>query len=76
MLAQARAQRPDRFAWRREAYEFVVDPIAIDLLYGSDRERLLIESGPSRDDLLDLRSIWAVEEAVFRERRAPHLLYD
>ena len=46
MLAAARRQRPDRFAWRREPYEFVVDPIAIDLLYGSDRERLLIESEP------------------------------
>jgi uncharacterized protein YbbC (DUF1343 family) len=76
MLAQARAQRPDLFAWRRTPYEFVVDPIAIDLLYGSDRERLLIESSPSKDDLLDLRALWAVEEAEFRERRAPHLLYD
>jgi uncharacterized protein YbbC (DUF1343 family) len=76
MLAQARLQRPDLFAWRKEAYEFVVEPIAIDLLYGSDRERRLIESNPSRSDLLDLRAIWAVEEAEFRERRAPYLLYD
>jgi uncharacterized protein YbbC (DUF1343 family) len=76
MLAQARSQRPDLFAWRRDPYEFVVDPIAIDLLYGSGRERCLIESGPSKDDLLDLRAIWKIEEEEFRERRAPHLLYD
>ncbi len=76
MLAGARSQRPDLFAWRREAYEFVVDPIAIDLLYGSDRERKLIESNPSADDLLDLRTLWRAEEDEFRERRAPYLLYD
>ena len=76
MLAGARSQRPDLFAWRRETYEFVVDPIAIDLLYGSNRERKLIESNPKADDLLDLRQLWRVEEAEFRERRAPYLLYD
>ena len=77
MLARARSQRPDLFAWRREPYEFVVDPIAIDLLYGSDRERLLIESNPSNDDLLDLRSLWVRRKRPSSsERRAPHLLYD
>jgi uncharacterized protein YbbC (DUF1343 family) len=75
MLARARAQRPERFAWRREPYEFVVDPIAIDLLYGSDRERRLIDTNPSDDDLADLRSLWAIEEDEFRQRRAPFLLY-
>jgi uncharacterized protein YbbC (DUF1343 family) len=76
MFAGARAQRPDHFAWRREPYEFVADPIAIDLLYGSDRERRLIESNPSSDDLEDLRAEWAAEEAEFVERRAPYLLYE
>jgi len=75
MIVAARAQRPDLFDWRRESYEFVVDPIAIDLLYGSDRERLLIDSGPRPDDLVALRAIWAVEEAEFRDRRAPFFLY-
>jgi uncharacterized protein YbbC (DUF1343 family) len=76
MLARARSQRTDLFAWRREPYEFVVEPIAIDLLYGSDRERRLIETDPSEGDLLDLRSLWAKDEADFRSRRAPYLLYD
>lgn len=70
LLALARAQDPGRFAWRTEAYEFVSDPIAIDLLYGSPRERLAIESG----DIDGLPEIWAQDEAAFRERRAPYLL--
>jgi uncharacterized protein YbbC (DUF1343 family) len=36
---------PDKFAWRSDAYEFVDDIPAIDLLFGSDRPRLLIEAG-------------------------------
>ena len=76
LIAGARSQRPDLFAWRREPYEFVAEPIAIDLLYGSARERRLIEAGPKPDDLLDLRAEWKAEEGEFLERRAPHLLYD
>ncbi|WP_435016628.1 exo-beta-N-acetylmuramidase NamZ family protein [Tundrisphaera sp. TA3] len=74
-LAGVRRQRPDLFAWRTEAYEFVSDPIAIDLLYGSDRERLLIESGPSAGDIADLRREWGLDESEFRARREPFLLY-
>src|SRR5262249_41458253 len=40
LLTAARAQAPESFAWRTEPYEFVSDPIAIDLLFGSSRERL------------------------------------
>ena len=76
MLAHSRSQRTDLFTWRRESYEFVVEPIAIDLLYGSDRERRLIETDPTESDLLDLRALWAREEADFRSRRAPYLLYE
>jgi hypothetical protein len=76
LIASARAQAPDRFTWRTEPYEFVSNPIAIDLLYGSDRERLLIETNPTIDQLVDLRKLWAVEEAEFKARRAPFLLYD
>ena len=76
MLSLARAQDPDRFAWRTEPYEFVDLPIAIDLLYGSPRERLLIESGPTPDDLLDLRALWSRDEQDFRTRREPFLLPD
>ncbi len=75
-LSQARRQNPERFAWRTEPYEFVSQPIAIDLLYGSDRERRLIESNPTADQLADLRTLWTRDEADFHDRRAPFLLYE
>jgi hypothetical protein len=73
LIIAARAQDPERFAWRRDAYEFVADPIAIDLLYGSSRERTAIESGVDVDEMLDA---WNPEEADFRTRRRAYLLYD
>ena len=75
-LAVARGLGPDRFAWRTETYEFISDPIAIDLLFGSSRERDLIESGPPSAWASDLfESVWRAEEADFLRRREPHLLY-
>jgi uncharacterized protein YbbC (DUF1343 family) len=81
-LALARDQAPDSFAWRTEPYEFIADPIAIDLLFGSSRERILIESGDLRDDLdrpepwRVFERLWAADVADFDARRRPHLLYD
>lgn len=43
---------PDAFAWRAEAYEFVADRPAIDLLFGNDRPRLLIEAGAPFEEVL------------------------
>ena len=74
-IAAARAQQPERFDWRRESYEFVVEPIAIDLLYGSGRERQLLETGPTPGELDDHRALWSVDEAEFRDRRSRFLLY-
>jgi uncharacterized protein YbbC (DUF1343 family) len=75
LLAAARAHAPDRFAWRTDPYEFVDDPIAIDLLYGSSRERLAIE-GWSEDRFAELKEAWVADEATFLERRRPALLYE
>jgi hypothetical protein len=62
----------DRFHWRTERYEFVDDKPAIDLLFGSDRERLALEVGtPWRE----IAAAWEPEEAAFRDRRKPYLLY-
>jgi uncharacterized protein YbbC (DUF1343 family) len=72
-LAAARRQAPDQFAWRTKAYEFIAQPIAIDLLYGSDRERLAIEAGAPVEDLV---AAWRPEEQEFQERRSAYLLYD
>jgi uncharacterized protein YbbC (DUF1343 family) len=72
VLAALRELSGDRFAWRREPYEFVADRPAIDLLFGSDRERLALDAGrPARD----IARVWETEEAAFRRRRQPFLFY-
>jgi uncharacterized protein YbbC (DUF1343 family) len=71
-VAVARAQDPDRFAWRTETYEFVEGIPAFDLLCGSSRERLAIEAG---DRWRDLARGFAAEERAFSRRRARFLRY-
>jgi hypothetical protein len=63
----------NQFAWRTEIYEFVRDPIALDLLFGSSRERLLLESGKPWRDVLPA---WEKDEAAFSHRRHTAFLYD
>ena len=72
-VLHARAQVPDRFAWRTAAYEFVEGVPAFDLLCGSSRERLAIEGGAGLDALA--RGFGA-EERAFGRRRDPYLLYE
>ncbi len=55
----------ERFRWRTERYEFVDHIPAIDLLFGSDRERLLIESGARWHEIAQH---WEPEEVEFRIR--------
>jgi uncharacterized protein YbbC (DUF1343 family) len=62
----------DAFRWRTERYEFVEHIPAIDLLFGSDRERTAIDAGTPWQDIA---SAWEPEEAAFRDRRKPFLLY-
>src|SRR5262249_16050118 len=45
LLAAVRELAGAHFAWRTEPYEFVADRPAIDLLFGSDRERRGLEAG-------------------------------
>ena len=73
LLAVMREMSGDKFAWRTEAYEFVKSPIAIDLLFGSDRERKHIEAGKP---VSDLHAAWKQEEEAFLHRRHTVLLYD
>jgi hypothetical protein len=51
LLIQMRSQNLERFDWRTEIYEFVREPIAIDLLFGSSQERLAIEQGVSWQEI-------------------------
>lgn len=74
LLLVARWIKP--FAWRTEKYEFVDHLPAIDILFGSDRERKAIDG--CRNPLAEFPTIaaaWESEEAAFRKRRAPHLFY-
>lgn len=72
LLEEARALAPDRFAWRREPYEFVADLPAIDLLTGSPRARGVIEG---RGDMPSLLAEWEEYCARFRQHRRAFLLY-
>ena len=68
----ARDANPEKFDWRRETYEFVSDRLAIDLLAGSDRYRLLVENGGNVDDWV---SEWEEQLRDFAGTREEHLLY-
>jgi uncharacterized protein YbbC (DUF1343 family) len=72
VLAALRELSGSNFAWRREPYEFVADRPAIDLLFGSDRERLGLEAGSS---VKELSRAWQAEEAAFEVRRRDYFLY-
>jgi uncharacterized protein YbbC (DUF1343 family) len=72
VLAALRELAGDAFYWRREPYEFVTDQLAIDLLFGSDRERLALEAGQTPAEIV---RAWEAEEEAFRRRRQAHLLY-
>jgi uncharacterized protein YbbC (DUF1343 family) len=66
VLAALRELSGKHFAWRTEPYEFVADRPAIDLLFGSDRERRGLEAGMS---VRELTQAWVAEEEAFRRSR-------
>lgn len=72
VLASLRELSGTRFAWRTEEYEFVTDRPAIDLLFGSNRERSALETGTPWQAIA---AAWESEEAAFRLRRRPFLIY-
>ncbi len=72
LLAAMRELSEEHFDWRREPYEFVSDRPAMDLLFGSDRERLALEAGEPWSRIVQR---WEAEEEAFRELRRKFLLY-
>ena len=68
----ARKLAPQDFDWRQDAYEFVDEIPAIDLLFGTDRIRLALENGATIPEVMNL-----LEDGrtAFMERRRPHLIY-
>lgn len=66
------ALHPKDFLWRTQAYEFVTDRLAIDLLLGNSHVRAQIETQENP------HKIWnsmQEEGAQFRKLRRSHLLY-
>lgn len=72
LLIQMRNESPEKFAWRSEIYEFVSDPIAIDLLFGSNKERLAIEQGRTWEQIAES---WTAQEEAFRDQSKEHWIY-
>ncbi len=71
-LEAAIRANPSQFRWRTETYEFVDEPIAIDLLLGSAEGRVALESRLSLRDLVDR---WAAGREDWDKARASCLLY-
>jgi uncharacterized protein YbbC (DUF1343 family) len=62
-----------RFEWRADAYEFVDDVPAFDLLCGTDQVRLGLEEGKSA---MEIAQGLEVDLKSFLPLRARHFLYD
>ena len=73
LLVALKAAAGDAFEWRREAYEFVADVPAIDLLTGGDEIRLGVEAGASTRELA---ATWEEGERDFAEARREFLFYE
>ena len=65
-------ENPENFAWRTETYEYVDDPIAIDLLFGNSEGRGGLETKIPPRDLL---ASWKEELSAFEQKRKRCLLY-
>lgn len=63
---------PGDFKWQVPPYEYVYDRLPFDVIAGTMKLRLQIESGVS---LEEIAKSWEGGENEFAERRAPYLLY-
>jgi uncharacterized protein YbbC (DUF1343 family) len=72
VVRTCRALGGSRFSWRKDAYEFVQDIPAFDLLCGTDQVRLQLDAGAPVDSMVQG---FDREAKQFAARRAPHLLY-
>ena len=73
LMKSAWALWPEQAAWRTERYEYVSEPIAIDLLGGGPELRQEVEGGA---DLRDIEARWDRERDDFDAQRLGFLLYD
>jgi uncharacterized protein YbbC (DUF1343 family) len=72
LIAEARRQAPEAFAWRPPPYEYETVKLPFDILCGTDRVRRTIEAeqSPRR-----LAPAFRRQVAAFARRRARYLLY-
>ena len=72
IVSVARELGQEKFAWREDAYEFVEDIPAFDLLCGTDQVRTRLEAGRP---LAAVVEGFSAEADRFRTQREPFLLY-
>jgi uncharacterized protein YbbC (DUF1343 family) len=72
-LKAIRGMRPDYPLWRDFAYEYEHGRLAIDLINGGEALRRWVDDPAAGPDELD--SLAGVDEAAWREERAPFMLY-
>ena len=72
IMQEAMRQDRESFDWRREAYEFETERLAIDLLLGRPDLRPMLEGGASVEEL---EKTGSEELAAFLELRERFLLY-
>jgi uncharacterized protein YbbC (DUF1343 family) len=72
LLDAVRRVAPETLVWRREAYEFVADRPAIDLLAGDTALRQILDSG---GDPAPWVKAWVEDESEFLDERGEILLY-
>ena len=73
LLSSINKLYPDDFLWRKEAYEFVNDRLAIDLLYGNPTLREAMESNTL--SINNLESSWEEDVKTFSSQREACLIY-
>ncbi|MGB0648555.1 MAG: DUF1343 domain-containing protein, partial [Bradymonadia bacterium] len=76
MLGSLSRLYSDHFGWRTDAYEFVKDRLAIDLLFGGPSARELIEKRAEAEQLDHLYSSWMEVGRVFHAQNQSALLYE
>lgn len=72
VLEAALRANPDEFAWRTETYEFIDDPIAIDLLCGNADARIGLETRIRPRELIES---WGGELDEWQKIREEFLIY-
>jgi uncharacterized protein YbbC (DUF1343 family) len=72
LIAEFRRQNPERFAWREPPYEYEHDKEPIDILYGSDHLRTMLDAGREPAEIM---AGWERDETAFGRTREPFLMY-